>query len=64
MNANVQVLCSACNICKKFEVKQETLWTNDEPYKYLLYCKNVDICMNAVDIWEKQNDAHSKYICR
>ena len=59
MNANVQVLCSACDKCKKFEVEQETLWAEDEPYEYLLYCKNVNICMNAVDIWEKQNESNT-----
>ena len=59
MNANVQVLCSACDKCKKFEVEQETLWTYDEPYVYLLYCKNIDICQNAVDIWEKQNESNT-----
>lgn len=59
MNANVQVLCSACDKCKKFEVEQETFWADDEPYEYLLYCKNVNICMNAVEIWEKQNESNT-----
>lgn len=53
MNVNVQVLCSACDKCKKFEVEQETLWANDEQYDFL-YCKNIEICQNAIDIWEKR----------
>ncbi len=57
MKADVQVLCSACDKCKKFEVEQETFWANGEPYERLLYCKNVDICQNAVDIWKKHNES-------
>lgn len=60
MNMNVQVLCSACNKCEKFEVEQETLWANDEPYEFLIFCKNIDVCLNAVKIWEKQNETSRK----
>ena len=53
MNKNIQVLCDACAKCEKFQVEQTTLWADEKPYEHLLYCKHIEICQNAVDIWEK-----------
>ena len=53
MNKNIQVLCDACDKCEKFQVEQVTLWADEKPYEHLLGCKHIEICLNAVDIWEK-----------
>lgn len=61
MNANIQVLCNACAKCEKFQVEQTTLWADEKPYEHLLYCQHIEICQNAVDIWEKQNESNIGY---
>ena len=57
MNINAMSLCSACKYCKYIEVEQETFRTDDNsPYANIFYCKNINICLNAIKIWEKQKE--------
>ena len=56
MNINVSVLCPACKGCDKLDVEQTDLWADDHICEKLFTCSNLNICLKAVEIWEKQND--------
>lgn len=59
MTINTEVLCESCKECRLFSIKEEELWGADELYGKIYYCKNIEICKKAVEIWEKQNENHS-----
>ncbi len=56
MNINVQVLSSACDQCKMFKVDHTDIYAQDRIYERIFYCKNIELCMNAISLWEKQNE--------
>ena len=57
MNINVSVLCPACKECSLLDVEQTDLWANDRIYDKLFACKNLNICIEAIKIWEKHNES-------
>ena len=62
MNVNIEVLCPACKECKLFEIGEDKLYADGKVYETLRYCKHLEICENAVKIWEKQNELNKKAI--
>jgi len=60
VNVNIEALCPACKECKKFEIREDKLYADGEVYETLRYCEHLEICQNAVKIWEKQNEPNKK----
>lgn len=56
MNINAGVLCPACQHCEKLEVVQENLWADERTYDRLFHCEHIEICINAVKIWKKNEE--------
>ena len=56
MNINVQVLSSACDQYKMFEIDHIDIYAQDRNYERVFYCKKLELCKNAVSLWDKQNE--------
>lgn len=60
MNINANVLCEACKKCNEFEIEEEILSVFGDSKSRMYSCKYVQLCINAVNIWEQMENKASK----
>ena len=56
MNVFVETMCDACSLCEKFELAEQNHYSNNKVFYTRRYCIHMELCKNALEIMEKQNE--------